>query len=151
MIFFAKPLTSSRVAAKSSALIFMFFFCAASLNAVAQNASSHDMAKYSIAENIKTQYPELVQLLLITESMDDEERQYWFDILPSMNDTQIARLFNILETERVKLAELEVKYQQQIMELNQKHLDEMKARRNQQNDLEETDDPEKILEMLNNL
>jgi|GEM_PF-445116 len=135
---------------KLNSFIFVLFLCA-SFNVSAQN---NDINNFSIAENIKTQYPELVQLILITESMDDTERQYWFDILPSMNETQVSRLFNILETERVKLAELEVKYQQEIMALNQKHLDEMKARQNTQNDSENMDediDPEKILEMLNNL
>ncbi|MDX9795938.1 MAG: hypothetical protein RBT24_03840 [Arcobacteraceae bacterium] len=50
--------------------------------------------------------------------MDDDERQYWFDILPSMTDSQIDRLFNILETERKKLEKLEIKYQEQIKALN---------------------------------
>lgn len=35
--------------------------------------------------------------------MDDKERQYWFDIMPSMNEQQTQRLFNILETERKSL------------------------------------------------
>jgi len=46
--------------------------------------------------------------------MDDDERQYWFDIMPSMTDSQVDRLFNILETERKKLEELELKYQDEI-------------------------------------
>jgi hypothetical protein len=54
--------------------------------------------------------------------MDDDEKQYWFDILPSMTDSQIDRLYNILETEKNKLEELEVKYQKEIKDLNEKHL-----------------------------
>jgi hypothetical protein len=61
-------------------------------------------------------------MILATESMDDDERQYWFDIMPSMTDVQVDRLYNILDTERKKLQELEVKYQDEIKELNEKHL-----------------------------
>jgi hypothetical protein len=56
--------------------------------------------------------------------MDDSERQYWFDILPSMNADQVQRLTDILETERKKLDELEKKYQTEIENLNQKHIAE---------------------------
>jgi hypothetical protein len=61
-------------------------------------------------------------LILDTESMDDDEKQYWFDILPSMHIVQIIRLLNILITEFVKLQALELKYQQEIQLLNKKHL-----------------------------
>jgi hypothetical protein len=61
-------------------------------------------------------------MILATESMDDDERQYWFDIMPSMTDSQIDRLFNILDTEKKKLEELEIKYQEEIKDLNEKHL-----------------------------
>jgi len=68
------------------------------------------------------QYKELIDLILQTESMDDDERQYWFDIMPSMTDKQVDRLFNILDTEKKKLEKLETKYQNEIKNLNEKHL-----------------------------
>ena len=58
---------------------------------------------FTIIDEIQAQYPELVGLVLATESMDNSEKQYWFDILPSMTDDQVDRLFDILETERKKL------------------------------------------------
>jgi hypothetical protein len=61
-------------------------------------------------------------MVLATESMEDDERQYWFDIMPSMSDDQIDRLFTILETEKKKLENLEIKYQKEIKQLNEKHL-----------------------------
>ena len=73
---------------------------------------------------MQTKYPKLIELLLATESMDDSERQYWFDILPSMNADQVLRLTDILETERRKLDDLEKKYQLEIENLNQKHVAE---------------------------
>jgi len=77
---------------------------------------------FTILDEIQSQYGELIKLVLNTESMDNNEKQYWFDILPSMTDEQIDRLFDILETERKKLEELEVKYQEEIKTLNEKHL-----------------------------
>ena len=54
--------------------------------------------------------------------MDSGEKQYWFDILPSMTPEQVQKLYNILETEKQKLDELENKYQQEIEQLNDKHI-----------------------------
>ena len=42
--------------------------------------------------------------------------------MPSMTDEQIDRLFNILMTERRQLEELNIKYQEEIKTLNEKHL-----------------------------
>lgn len=60
---------------------------------------------------------ELLELIAKTESMDDAERRYWYDILPSMNADQIARLKNILLNEKRKLEELERKYQEELTRL----------------------------------
>jgi hypothetical protein len=79
---------------------------------------------FTLLDEVQTKYPRLIELLLATESMDDSERQYWFDILPSMNADQVQRLTDILETERKKLDELEKKYQTEIESLNQKHVAE---------------------------
>jgi hypothetical protein len=110
---------------------------------------------------MQAQFPELIKLILATESMDDEERQYWFDIMPSMNDNQIDRLFNILETERRKLEELEAKYQDEIKALNEKHLIEWqdfqikdskrKIQEEEAKDKDDDEDPNQVLAMLNNL
>ncbi len=119
----------------------------------------HNWKSYYINDEIQAEYKELIKLILNTESMDDEERQYWFEIMPSMNDDQIDRLFNILETERKKLEELEVKYQEEIKNLNEKHLiewQEMQSKANKekiaQAESEEIDeDPDDVLALLNDL
>ncbi len=77
---------------------------------------------FTISDEMLAKYDELIKMILATESMDDDERQYWFDIMPSMTDVQIDRLYNILDTERKKLQELELKYQEEIKQLNEKHL-----------------------------
>ncbi len=66
--------------------------------------------------------PQLINLILETESMDNDERQYWFNLLPTMTDDQIMKLYVILAVEEVKLGDLEEKYKDEIKELNDKHL-----------------------------
>ncbi len=78
--------------------------------------------KFTVLEEIKMGYPKLVQLIIGSESIDDNEKQYWFDILPSMTDKQIQRLDDILSNERRQLEELNLKYQEEIKLLNAKHL-----------------------------
>jgi hypothetical protein len=98
-------------------------------------------------------------MILATESMDDDERQYWFDILPSMTENQIDKLFNILDTEKKKLEELELKYQEEIKQLNEKHLIEwqdfqMKDSKKKiatEEAKESEDNPEDVLKMLNDV
>jgi hypothetical protein len=77
---------------------------------------------FTILDELQVKYPELIDLVLGSESIDNNEKQYWFDILPSMTDEQVDRLFNILMTERKQLEELNMKYQDEIKTLNEKHL-----------------------------
>lgn len=121
---------------------------------------THDWKTFNIDEEIQSQYSELVTLVLETESMDNDEKQYWFDIMLSMTDEQIDRLYNILDTEKKKLDKLEEKYQNEIKELNEKHLIEwqdfqfkdskkkIKKEEDKDNSEEEADD---VLKMLNEL
>ena len=53
---------------------------------------------------------ELVDLVMKSESMDDKERQYWFNLTEVMNKEQLEKLRGILTRERKKLAEIEAKY-----------------------------------------
>lgn len=82
---------------------------------------------FTILDELEVKYPELIELILGSESIDNNEKQYWFDILPSMTDEQIDRLFNILMTEQQQLEELNLKYQEEIKTLNEKHLIEWQS------------------------
>ena len=59
---------------------------------------------------------QLVQLVLESESMNDEERQYWFNLYEVMNEEQIEKLRDILTREKEKLAEIERKYAKKNMD-----------------------------------
>ncbi|NCP67617.1 hypothetical protein GW756_05090 [bacterium] len=52
----------------------------------------------------------LIELIMKSESMKDEERQYWFNLYEVMNTAQVDKLRDILTRERQKLAEIDAKY-----------------------------------------
>lgn len=82
--------------------------------------------KYSVPDMVKEKFPDLLELIKTTESMNDEERDYWFQILPIMTEDQIARFREILINEQQQLAKLDKDYEQQITTLNEKHMLEWK-------------------------
>ncbi len=49
-------------------------------------------------------------MILRSESMNDEERQYWVDILSVMTPDQTSQLRTILVNERDQLAAIDAKY-----------------------------------------
>jgi len=65
---------------------------------------------FEVPEKFLTEYPELVEMILLSESMNDGERQYWFNLSEVMNAEQTEKLRGILTRERSKLAEIEAKY-----------------------------------------
>ncbi|PIQ78669.1 hypothetical protein COV81_04615 [Candidatus Peregrinibacteria bacterium CG11_big_fil_rev_8_21_14_0_20_41_10] len=78
--------------------------------------------KFDIPQVILDNSAELAQLILVTGSMNDEERQYWFNILPIMSEDQVERLRQILVTEQRKMAELNQTYNEAITAINEKYL-----------------------------
>jgi hypothetical protein len=83
--------------------------------------------KFHIPQIVKQNYPELVALILNTESMDDEEREYWFQILPIMTEDQVQKLRDILVNEKQQLAKLDAEYETELAKINDKHLSEWQA------------------------
>lgn len=83
--------------------------------------SQADVDRLGIPEELIKDNPVLVDLVLKTESMKDDERKYWFQLLPIMTDEQVQKLQNILQNERDQLAELDAKYETEVSKLNEKH------------------------------
>ena len=81
--------------------------------------SKEDIKKYGITASSIRAHPKLVVLIIGAKSMDDEEKKYWFHLLPDMTAEQIDRLKNILETEKNKLAAIDEKYQKRMAELKE--------------------------------
>ena len=96
------------------------------------------IAQLGIPQEWITKDPALLQLVLKSESMKDEERKYWFQLLPVMSDEQVEKLRTILVNERDQLAALDSKYEADVRKLNDKHAGEWKVEedRKRRQDLE---------------
>lgn len=66
--------------------------------------------KYIVPRVVREKYPDLVKLLYETESMNDEEREYWLQIMPIMTVDQIVKLRDIMINERDQLQKLSSGY-----------------------------------------
>jgi chromosomal replication initiation ATPase DnaA len=77
------------------------------------------MADLTIPAEIEKKYPELIKLIVASESMNDEERQYWINIIPAMTPEQIEQLKGILVSERAQLSTIDKKYSKEIEEIGQ--------------------------------
>lgn len=119
-------------------------------------------SKFHIPQVVKEKYPELIPLIIQTESMDDEEREYWFQILPIMTEDQVHKLREILVGEKKQLAKLDAEYEEELAKINDKHIQEWESFESQQQKVQlaqaeqaqeaaETDAEEDILNKLNNL
>ncbi|MBP6910026.1 hypothetical protein KBC03_00260 [Patescibacteria group bacterium] len=80
-------------------------------------------AQYTIPDQFVEKKPQLVAMLLQSRSIEKpEEKQSWFNLLPLMNDEQIAKLEDILVREKQKLEEIEKKYEEKKVEIKKKYL-----------------------------
>ena len=79
------------------------------------------MSGYSISDDMVSNDPCLVYLILQSKSLDDKDKQDWFNLYESMNEEQINRLYDILYRENYKLAKIEYDYQKKREEINQKY------------------------------
>jgi hypothetical protein len=70
-----------------------------------------------VPEELKKKHGPLIELILSSESMNDEERQYWINILPVMTPEQIENLRQILQNERDQLAAIDAKYAKEMEKL----------------------------------
>lgn len=84
--------------------------------------SGKTIQDFKIPEKMLQNDPALVELVMRSESMNDSERQYWFNLSEVMNTQQVEKLRDILTRERQKLAEIDAKY-------NKKQLDPAEAQK----------------------
>ena len=75
-----------------------------------------------IPPETQQKFSEIITLIQGSESMNDEERQYWINILPIMTPEQVGNLRQILENEKSQLAAIDHKYSKEISALGQEEL-----------------------------
>lgn len=67
-----------------------------------------------IPADTEAKFGPLLILIKGSESMNDEERQYWINILPIMTPEQIKNLEEILTSEKEQLKAIDAKYGKQM-------------------------------------
>lgn len=115
-----------------------------------------------IPDGTQQKFGELIELVKGSESMNDEERQYWVNILPVMTSEQRENLKEILDSERQQLAAIDAKYSSEIASLGEKKVLEdaerarrERAKRRESGERKEREEKEKhekeVLEKIQNL
>lgn len=78
---------------------------------------------FTIPEKFLKEMPNIIALILESKSMDTtEEKQSWFNLLPMMSPEQIAKLNDILTREKIKLSEIEKKYEEKKNNIKEKYV-----------------------------
>lgn len=77
-------------------------------------------AKYIVPAIVRDKFSDLVKLIYETESMNEEEREYWLQIMPIMSEEQIVKFRDILVNEKEQLAKLDKEYNQEINRIDNK-------------------------------
>jgi len=76
---------------------------------------------YIIPKILREIFPDLIKLIFETESMDEDEREYWLQILPIMTEEQIKKFREILVNEKDQLKKLDQDYNTEISKIDQSH------------------------------
>ena len=63
-----------------------------------------------IPADTQQKFGAIIAMIMGSESMNMEERQYWINILPVMTPEQLRNLKDILECEKRQLADIDAKY-----------------------------------------
>ncbi len=63
-----------------------------------------------IPPDVQEKFGPILALIQGSESMNNEERQYWINILPIMTHEQLKNLEDILTSEKKQLAAIDAKY-----------------------------------------
>jgi hypothetical protein len=110
----------------------------------------------NIPDEVQKKFPELIGLIKKSQSMNDEERQYWIDVLPIMTDDQIDNLRSILDNEKKQLEEADKQYEDGMqtetkhfhLEFNEIKYKEEKRIREQAEKVEEAEEAKKEQDVL---
>lgn len=119
-------------------------------------------AKYIVPALVREKFPDLIKLIYETESMNEEEREYWLQIMPIMSEEQIVKFRDILVNERDQLAKLDKEYANEMNKINKAPVQELdEAKRKEEStkikeaekadQAKEKSEEDVLLQKLNNL
>ena len=70
-----------------------------------------------IPPDVQEKFAPILVLIQGSESMNNEERQYWINILPIMTPEQLKNLEEILSSEKKQLAAIDAKYSKEMTQV----------------------------------
>ena len=119
-------------------------------------------SKYIVPRMIREKFPDLIKLIYETESMNQEEREYWLQIMPIMTEDQVVKFKEILVNEKEQLAKLDSDYEQEMAKLNaskpkpideKAKLEQMAAikKKEESHEASETSQEAELLDALDNI
>lgn len=73
-----------------------------------------------IPADTQQKFGAIIAMIMGSESMNMEERQYWINTLPIMTPEQLKNLTDILESEKKQLADIDAKYAKDVLAVDQK-------------------------------
>ena len=120
------------------------------------NSTANTGSDLSISDETRSSFPELIDMIIGSESMNNEERQYWINILPIMTPEQIQSLLDILNNEKAQLDAIDKKYakplsaeeeQEQILK-TEAQIQEKREERTEQEEAFEIEDEEASDDLL---
>lgn len=82
-----------------------------------QTRTSGTSAGLTIPDDVLQKFGPIIELIKGSESMNDEERQYWINILPIMTPEQLKNLEDILNNEKKQLQAIDEKYSKEVSSL----------------------------------
>lgn len=108
------------------------------------------------APPVGDQTQEIKLLIEQTSTLNDAEKQYWLNLLPTMNEGQLNQLRGILQTEQKNLEEIDQKYDQKLEDVASKYLNqwddkkaqEERSQRQEQEKALRTEDVERAENLL---
>ncbi len=71
-----------------------------------------------IPAEVQQKFASILVLIQGSESMNNEERQYWINILPIMTPEQLKNLEEILSSEKKQLAAIDAKYSKEMSQVS---------------------------------
>lgn len=71
-----------------------------------------------IPPEVQQKFASILVLIQGSESMNNEERQYWINILPIMTPEQLKNLEEILSSEKKQLAAIDAKYSKEMSQVS---------------------------------
>lgn len=119
---------------------------------------SHNWKDYNVDDNFLASFKELVDLILVSSSIKENQKQFWFDIVISMPETELDKLFDVLTREKKEIERIHANYKTAVKDLHKQHLiawqkkqSDEKREAIQKEEHADKSNPDEVLWMLDDL